>query len=139
MGFVYDKHKKRRHVEGWNCVYFGSDDTIGLIGEEYDRIGFDFEENHMFPQAIEAYKRAVRLGCKSAFHSLGRMYEKIGDYEHAYECYLEAALGDFKPAYCSLARMYESGIYVRKDLKRAAELNNLIDESELEMMKRAGW
>lgn len=120
-------------------MYFGSNDTIGLTGEEYDRIGFDFEENHMFPQATEAYKRAVHLGCKRAFHSLGRMYEKTGDYEHAYECYLEAALGDFKPAYFSLARMYENGIYVRKDPKRAAELYSLIDESDLEWMKRAGW
>ena len=40
----------------------GSEDTIGLTGEEYDRIGFDFEQNRMYPQAIEAYKRAIRLG-----------------------------------------------------------------------------
>ena len=139
MSFVYDKHKKRRHVEGWNCVYFGSDDTIGLTGEEYDRIGFDFEHNHMYPQAIEAYKRAARRGRKGAFHSLGRMYEKTGDYEHAYEYYLEAALGNFEPAYFSLARMYENGIYVRKDEKRAAELYSLIDESDRECMKLAGW
>lgn len=139
MPFMYDRHKKRRHVEGWNCVYFGSEDTIGLTGEEYDRIGFDFEQNHMFPQAIEAYKRAIRLGNKKVFHSLGRMYEEAGDPEHAYEYYLEAALGGFKPAVFSLARMYENGIYVRKDPERAEELYRQIDERDLEWMKLAGY
>ena len=139
MTFKYDRGKQRRHVEGWNCVYYGSEDEIGLTGEEYDRIGFDFEQNQMYLQAIEAYKRAARLGNKKVFHSLGRMYEANGDYEHAYEYYLEAALGDYKPAIYSLARMYENGTYVRKNMRRAEELYGMIDENEREWMKLAGW
>ena len=104
MSFQFDRGKKRRDVEGWNCVVFGKPDQIGLTAEEYERIAFDFHMNGMKKQEEECYLRGIRQGSVRCRYFLGLFYEENGDPENAYFWLLEAALGGNKKAAEHLSR-----------------------------------
>ena len=124
MEFQYDP-KHRRHVEGWNIIYFDGEDRIGLTAEEYLYVGMDFSGNDMTKQAIKSFEKAISMGYVPAMTRLAKEYEYMGKMEDAYRWYLEAALADDTEAMWRLSYMYKNGIYVRKDKKRAGELRKL--------------
>ncbi len=121
--FKFDP-QHRRHVEGWNIVYYDAEDGIGLTADEYIEVGFDFQINDMYEQAIRAYQRAIDLGSKKAMTSLGLLYEILERYEEAYRCFLEAALYDEYGAVRHLARFYKDGIYVDENEKKSQQLKD---------------
>ena len=130
MEFQFDCEKKRRLVEGWNCIVYEAEDKINLSASEYEQIAFDFESNSMIFQAEKAYKRAIKLGSKKSRYLLAKLLEMRGQSEAAYEWYLEAALGNYKVAIKRLAEMYRQGTNIRKDIHRAEELEQYLYEVE---------
>lgn len=118
----------RRHVEGWNIVYYDVEDGIGLTADEYIEVGMDFQVSGMNAQAIRAYQRAIDLGSKEAMTSLGILYEILKRYEEAYQCFLEAALYNETGGLHHLARFYRDGIYVAEDKEKSQKIKDHIKE-----------
>ena len=125
MKFQFDKGKKRRHVEGYNCVSYGVDDQIDLSAKEYMEIGFDFYLDDMNEEAIESFLRSIGLGSVESMRHLGQVYERQNHLEKAYFWYLEGSLNEDPKALDELERLYKNGIYVPKNKKRAFQLWNL--------------
>ena len=130
MKFQFDCEKKRRHVEGWNCVIYEAEDRIDLSADEYESIASDFESNFMIYEAEIAYKRAIKRGSIKSRYLLAKLLETHGQSEEAYQWYLEGALGGNVNAIKRLSEMYRQGTNIRKDIQRVEELEKYLLEIE---------
>src|SRR5215470_19324406 len=81
----------------------------GNAEEEYNQ-GIRYASQGQLPQAIEAYKQAIRLRPKFAepYNNLGNLYGKLGQYQQAMEAYHQAIRikPDLAEAYHNLGATY---------------------------------
>lgn len=128
MEFKYDP-QNRRLIEGWNLIFYDTEDTIHLSMEEYEQLAFDFNWNGMIDCAFRTYHRGIEAGYKELIPLLGELYEQNDDLENTYRCYLEAALINDLNGIKNLSRMYKKGIYVQKDEKKSQKAKYVIKKN----------
>lgn len=88
-------------------------------------IGVMLERNKKYTEAIQAYKKAIKLGSYTAYYNVGFLYENgLGtrqDFKKAKEYYLKAINYQHPLGYYKLAKFYMYGLGVRKNTKKAFE------------------
>lgn len=86
----------------------------------------DIEIN--YEKAIKYYSDAADNGIVRSINSLGTLYEEMGEFGKAYEQYLLSSSLDNNIGIYNLANCYKEGIGTEVDLKKAAELLNILVE-----------
>jgi len=113
-------------AESWNvaknwaiAVYPIDKLDRNLTAKEYLRLGFLFEKQKKFKEAIKNYELSLGIEKnKEVYFNLGNIYTETGDYDKAVENYQKALLLDssFADCYNNLAYVYLIG---NKDLAKA--------------------
>jgi len=112
------------------ALSLGSDDAVFLLAQCYFH-GRGINRN--MEKAVELVKHASSMGNRSALITLSQLYDSgLGvpvNYDKSVELYVQSVMG-YPEAMKNLASRLRKGEGVRKDEKKAAELEELADSME---------